>query len=318
MASDSPPPRPRLTSKARKYRTLTKLLSWLDRHLSFPLPPKPTHRLTIQWTISKTPASIELYFFTDRSSPISPIQTQTGHQLPKPTRPVLINFHGGGFTLGHPIDDARWLGTVLKRYPGAVLVSVGYRLAPEYPFPIAIEDGVDALLWLKAHAGEYNLDTRRFVLCGASAGGNLAFTVLLRLHEELQIRGHQDQERTRAITRTQLAGAISFYPTLDSTKSRQERDATNPISAKESKIPHSAFEFFDEACLVRENLPKKTAADGSNTEEVDMAHPYVSPALAPTALLGEALPSQVPMYTCGWDQLLVEGNRFRERLVETC
>lgn len=98
----------------------------------------------------------------------------------------MIHFHSGVFSIGHPVDDKRWLGTVLKTYPDAVLVSVGYRLAPEDPFPVPIEDGVDAILWLRAHAEKYNLDTSRIVLCGDSAGGNLAFTVPLRLHEELE------------------------------------------------------------------------------------------------------------------------------------
>lgn len=55
--------------------------------------------------------------------------------------PVVINFHGGGFTLGSADDDARWCGTVVDECH-AVVVSVDYRLAPEHPFPTAVEDGV--------------------------------------------------------------------------------------------------------------------------------------------------------------------------------
>lgn len=182
---------------------------------------------------------------------------------------------------------------------------------------MAIEDGVDAILWLRQHAEEYNLDTGRFVLCGDSAGGNLAFTVPLRLHEELGRREPPVQGQGQQQARTELAGIIAFYPTVDSTKFRQERDATNPISAKKSKIPASTLKFFDESYFLRENLPKKTGPAGSSpdpdTTWVDMSHPSISPALAPTFLLVTALPSRVAIYTCGWDQLLVEGNAFRDR-----
>ena len=48
--------------------------------------------------------------------------------------PVVVNFHGGGFTLGAGADDARWAQAVIDEI-GAVLVSVEYRLAPQWPFP---------------------------------------------------------------------------------------------------------------------------------------------------------------------------------------
>lgn len=106
---------------------------------------------------------------------------------------------------------------------------------------------------------------------------------------------------------------------MDSTKSRQARDETNPIAAKKSKIPASALRFFDESYFLRENLPERTRTPaGSSPDpdatEVDMSHPSVSPGLAPTSLLVAALPSRVAIYTCGWDQLLVEGDVFRDRV----
>jgi acetyl esterase/lipase len=58
-----------------------------------------------------------------------------------------------------------------------------------------------------------------------------------------------------------------------------------------------------------ENLPRKVG-----TDEIDMSHPYVSPGLAPEGLILASYPGIVAIYTCGWDQLLVEGNAFRERL----
>ncbi|KAJ5928877.1 hypothetical protein N7466_007833 [Penicillium verhagenii] len=292
-----------LTKQAKKLRFWDSVISWLDRYLSWPLPPNPSLELTIPTTVSKTPGSIQLYIFTAPDQAPTSISSQP-HGLNAPPRPVLINFHGGGFSIGHAIDDARWAHSVLKAHPDSIFVSVNYRLAPEHPFPIAIEDGVDAILWLWDHAENYNLDRKRFVLCGASAGGNLSFTVPLRLHEELEVRGRLDTK-----SEIKLAGSVAFYPTVDWTRSRSERDATNPIAAERSMIPPKIFTFFDESYLLKENLPKLD--DGKS---VDMGHPYLSPGVAPTNLVLEAFPPSVAIYTCGWDQLLVEGNTLRERI----
>ena len=58
-------------------------------------------------------------------------------------RPAVINFHGGGFVLGQGTDDARWAGAVMAAID-AVVFSVNYRLAPDYPFPTPVEDCADA------------------------------------------------------------------------------------------------------------------------------------------------------------------------------
>ncbi|KAJ5956009.1 hypothetical protein N7501_010288 [Penicillium viridicatum] len=291
MTSTLPPPsRCALSNKAHRYRMLSSLLSLLDRYLSWPLPPGPSVDIAIPSTVSKSPGLIQLYFFTASSKPLCP-RKQTS---PCPPRPVLINFHGGGFSIGHARDDARWAGTALKACPDAVIVSVNYRLAPEQPFPVALEDGVDAILWLWQEAPKYNLDKTRFALSGSSAGGNLALAVPLRLHEELQ-------KKRWASIRAEIA--------TDWTRTRKERDATNPIAAEKTMISPSMYKLFDDSYLLPASLPKR-----QGTGRTDMSHPYLSPGLAPASLLHESYPPAVAIYTCGWDQLLVEGNTFRERL----
>ncbi|KAJ5669658.1 hypothetical protein N7462_010728 [Penicillium macrosclerotiorum] len=290
-----------LAKTASRYRTFAAILSWLDRYLSWPLPPQPLFELFIPSTVSRIPGSIPLYFFTASNRPLYRVD----EEQPEPLRPVLINFHGGGFSIGHALDDARWIGAVLKAHPDAVVISVDYRLAPEHPFPVPIEDGVDAVMWLWEHAAQYSLDRARFALSGASAGGNLAFTVPLRLHEELTNRA-QRQGKAVAIG---LAGIVAFYPSTDWSRTRSERDATNPIAPQKSMISPSLYAFFDESYLLPKALPKKPGS-----EEIDMAHPYLSPGLATACLLEASCPANVAIYTCGWDQLLAEGNAFRERL----
>ena len=101
--------------------------------------------------------------------------------------PVVVNFRGGGFTLGGPEDDARWATAVVSGTHAAVC-SVHYRRAPEHPFPTAVEDGVDVVFYLIDHAGELGIDPLRIGVSGFSAGGNISFTVPRRLEEELRQR----------------------------------------------------------------------------------------------------------------------------------
>jgi acetyl esterase len=91
--------------------------------------------------------------------------------------PVLLYFHGGGFTIGSIASHdtlCRELSRELSRLAQCAVVSVDYRLAPEYKFPIAVEDAWDATCWLARHGDELGLDAKRLALGGDSAGGTLA------------------------------------------------------------------------------------------------------------------------------------------------
>lgn len=134
-----------------------------------------------------------------------------------------------------------------------------------------------------------------------------------RLHEYFKQRQQgqheQHEPEQKRNDRIGLVGIIGFYPSTDWTRTRKERDATNPIAAKKSMITPKVSSFFDNSYLLPETLPKQS---GTNT--VDMSHPYLSPGLAPTEQLLAAYPPSVALYMCAWDQLLVEENAFRERL----
>ena len=105
--------------------------------------------------------------------------------------PMLVYFHGGGFTLGS-IATHDVLCRQLSHLAGCAVVSVDYRLAPEYKFPTAAHDAWDALQWLVIQAGELGLDGDRVAVGGDSAGGTLAAVCALfardaGLHLALQL-----------------------------------------------------------------------------------------------------------------------------------
>ena len=97
--------------------------------------------------------------------------------------PLLLYLHGGGWVLGDLDIEDRALRT-LALESGAKIVSLDYRLAPEHPFPAAIEDTVTAFAWLRRHAQELGGSARALALGGASAGANIALAAALRLRDE--------------------------------------------------------------------------------------------------------------------------------------
>jgi acetyl esterase len=85
--------------------------------------------------------------------------------------PVVLYVHGGGFRILS--KDTHWLMSLAFSRRGYVVFNINYRLAPEHPYPAAIEDGCAALAWVVKHAAEYGGDPDRLVLAGESAGANL-------------------------------------------------------------------------------------------------------------------------------------------------
>jgi acetyl esterase len=104
------------------------------------------------------------------------------------TAPVYIHYHGGGWVIGD-LDTADAACRGIAATAGVIVVSVDYRLAPEHPFPAAVDDSYAALEWVAAHMAELG-GNGRLAVGGESAGGNLAAVVCQRARDEDGPRVH--------------------------------------------------------------------------------------------------------------------------------
>ncbi|MBA2608351.1 MAG: alpha/beta hydrolase [Actinobacteria bacterium] len=104
----------------------------------------------------------------------------------KPTEddnaPIVVFFHGGGMVLGS-MEVFDGVCRLLADTSGAVVVNVDYRVAPEDPHPAAIDDAWDALCWVGEHAADLGGCPDKLIVCGDSAGGNLAALCALRARD---------------------------------------------------------------------------------------------------------------------------------------
>jgi acetyl esterase len=108
---------------------------------------------------------------------------------PREAQGTLIWLHGGGFVMGDVETEHPWAARIAAA-SGAVVISVGYRLAPENPFPAAPDDAYAVLTWAARHAAELGIDPDRIAVGGHSAGGGLAAATALRARDEQGPRIH--------------------------------------------------------------------------------------------------------------------------------
>jgi acetyl esterase len=118
--------------------------------------------------------------------------------------PVIVFAHGGGWVVGS-LDSHDKLCRILANRIGAIVVAVGYRLAPEHVYPAALDDFEAAWRWVRAEAPALGADGTRFAVAGDSSGGNLAAALTLRL-------------RAQSAPQPQLQ--LLLYPALDATCAR--------------------------------------------------------------------------------------------------
>lgn len=193
-------------------------------------------------------------------------------------RPTLLFVHGGGFTIGD-LDGYDWQCRLLCRELGAVVVSYDYRLAPESPWPAAVDDVQAALEWAMGNVERLGGDRDRIAIGGDSAGGNLS-----------AVAAHAWRGNEPA-----LAAQLLLYPATDLSG---ELDGELPASVRENGEGY--FLTLDDMRWFRSNY----------VGDADAADVRVSPALADDL---SGLPPAV-VATAGFDPLRDDGEGYAEAL----
>jgi acetyl esterase len=239
----------------------------------------PTELRTAYALMSATGTKAEMASAGDRTVPGPagdiPVRVYVPTGEPGP-RPVLVYFHGGGWVIGD-LDTHDATVRAVAEASGATVVSVGYRLAPEDPFPAAIDDCLAAVRWVVDNAADLGVDPGRLALGGDSAGGNIA-----------------------AIAAAELTGAgvavrfqLLVYPVTDGTMGHPSIDE----NAEGYFLTKDTMDWFWEQYV---------GVDGDRTA------PRVSPMHLPDGVLPGLPPALV--ITAEYDPLRDEGEAYAARL----
>jgi acetyl esterase len=226
--------------------------------------------------------------------------------------PVVLNFHGGGWVSGD-VHQSKWWASSVAAQAGVVVVSVGYRLAPEHPFPGPPEDCYDATVWVAEHADELGVDAARLAVMGDSAGGNLAAVVALmardrgepRIAAQVlvypsvdlvdQLPSETENANAPILTSKDVANAPGLY-FRGSTGDKRDPYAS-PLRGKHEGLPPALIQtaqfdpLRDHGAFYAEAL-RAAGVEVRLTNYLDAVHGYLSlPGLVPAArqALGEAV-----------------------------
>ncbi|WP_237700213.1 alpha/beta hydrolase [Caldalkalibacillus thermarum] len=195
--------------------------------------------------------------------------------------PMIVYYHGGAFLEGYgSIDTHDNITRSLAAQTQSVVISVGYRVAPSYTFPIAIEDSYEALLWVVEHAEELNGDPARIAVAGDSAGGNIATVVAAMARDR---KGPE------------LKAQVLLYPVT---------------TFQEVSFP--SREIYDSGYYLLSRQVMYLAREKYTPDESMWSSPYTSPLHA--ADLSNLPPALI--ITAEFDPLRDEGEAYAERLAE--
>ncbi|HEU5306309.1 MAG TPA: alpha/beta hydrolase [Acidimicrobiia bacterium] len=151
------------------------------------------------------PSDVEIASIEDSEVEGIPVRIYRDEE---PPTGLVVYFHGGGFVLGS-IGIMDNVARELCHRSGAVVVSVGYRLAPEDPYPAGLDDCETVTRWTVANASTFGVPASRVAIAGESAGGNLSAALALRFRDAGDVG---------------LAGQVLIYPGTSGTQRFPSRE----------------------------------------------------------------------------------------------
>lgn len=137
--------------------------------------------------------------------------------------PAVVLVHGGGW-LGGSKEGYQVTGPMLARH-GYVACAINYRLAPQFPYPAAFDDCQRAIRWVRAHAKEYDINSKRVGAMGDSAGGHLVGLIGVRG----ETRDNSDRELSRFSSRPDAV--VGYYGAYELVRMWQIEMAHKPLTA---------------------------------------------------------------------------------------
>jgi acetyl esterase len=195
----------------------------------------------------------------------------------KTMSPVFFDIHGGGFVTGLPEDDDKFCDKVRSELDITV-ISIDYRLAPEYKCPTDKYDVYDVVSYVSSHNEEFEIDPSSMAIGGHSAGANISTVVCMMAKEKKEFS---------------FRCQILDYPPLDLATPATEKFYT------EGAIPPEIATMFDKCYRTEENAK----------------NPYCSPVYATEEELKNLPPAVV--ITCEIDSLRNEGEDYAQKLVKS-
>ena len=242
----------------RKAKTVRFLMAALSA-LSF----KKKHR----------PTGVEMFIHTGEGN----VRVLT-YNMDNPQRlPLYVNIHGGGFVLGNAEIDDPFMPDIAKN-ANAKIISIDYSLAPEFPFPKALNECYAVVEYAKTHPDEFGIDPNRIAVGGQSAGGNLSAGICLMDNDKKQL---------------DIKCLILVYPPLD----LYTEAGLKPLP--KGALPVFICRIFD-ACYCNDKEKRN--------------NPLISPLYATIDEVRFFPPTLV--ITATFDSLCGEGELFRDKLIE--
>ncbi|MEO1653317.1 MAG: alpha/beta hydrolase [Bacteroidota bacterium] len=256
------------------------LLWWYLRYKKF-----QNRKLRARIGITEQRAWIEKLGQEKKLIPNSKVESLSAHGIPAEwmTVPqsredrVMLYLHGGGYQIGSP-KSHRSLVSHLAHYTRSKVLQIDYRLAPEFPFPAGLDDTVTAFDWLCKQ-----IDPKRIVVAGDSAGGGLALALLLKWKEEkrempgglvllapwvdLAAEPESFEKMVKKdpilIPKYLVAGAVSYAGKED-----RQNPFISPLDGDLSGLPPTLIQLGDMDILLPEGkaLAEKLKTEGVPTE----------------------------------------------------
>ena len=182
------------------------------------------------------------------------------HPAPDVRLPLVVYFHGGGWTWG-TLDKTEPDVRFMAVEAGVAVLSVDYRVAPQHVFPAAVIDCVDATIWAAAHADDLSIDPTRMAVAGDSAGGNLAAVTA----NVLRHRKHTPE----------LKAQMLVCPALDATGTYASMTSLATGYGLEARLMSWFYDVYDPG---GENRADHCLSPLCQTNFADLPHAIVMPA----------------------------------------